>query len=97
MYVPRIRDIDTALRIYYSYTELDTELLRTLFEGLSSSTLYKLRRRCKEVMADRGVKCFGRSSVNTKIAFEVFGLDPADLEERKRKLQKLGLGNGGTP
>lgn len=91
MYVPRIRSIDTALRIYYTYTELDTHLLKELFPDLKHGTLVKLRKKCKERMAEKNVQCFGRSNVNTKIAFEVFGIDPADLEERKAKLHMLGL------
>lgn len=91
MYVPKIHSIDTALRIYYTYTELDTKLLKELFPDLKNNTLCKLRKRCKQVMAERGVQCFGRSNVNTKIAYEVFGIDPDDLEVRKAKLNKLGL------
>ncbi len=91
MYVPIIKDIDTALRIYYSYTELDTKLIKELFPDIKAGTMSKLRGKAKELMAERGVRTFGRHHINTKIAFEVFGIDPDDLEERKAKLRKLGL------
>ncbi len=93
MYVPIIKDIDTALRIYYSYTELDTKLIKELFPDIKAGTMSKLRSKVKDLMAERGVRTFGRHHINTKIAFEVFGIDPSDLEERKEKLLRLGLGS----
>ena len=91
MYVPKIRDIDTALRIYYQYTELDTELIRILFPDIKQGTMSKLRKQVKMVMAERNIRTFGRNHINTKCAFEVFGIDIEDLEQRKFKLHKLGL------
>lgn len=91
MYVPRIKDIDTALWIYYQYTELDTKLIKMLFPDIKQGTMSKLRKQVKIVMAERNIKTFGRNHINTKCAFEVFGIDVEDLEQRKAKIRKLGL------
>jgi hypothetical protein len=45
-----------------------------------------------EEMATRGVQTFGRNSINTKIAYEVWRIDIDELEKNMTKLIKLKLG-----
>ena len=56
MYVPIIRDIDTALRIYYSYTELDTKLIKELFPDIKAGTMSKLRGKAAEQFSAAGIE-----------------------------------------
>jgi hypothetical protein len=42
-------------------------------------------------MAKREVLSYGMNKVNTSIAYDVWGLDVADLERRMKKLKNLDL------
>lgn len=86
-----ITSIDTALRIYYSKSEIGSEEMLELFGEMCRSSLSLMRKPVLEVMAERGMKSFRQYTVNTEVAYEVWGIDVADLEKRRAKLIKLGL------
>jgi hypothetical protein len=91
MNTPQIAAIDTALEIYYKNPELCNKHILALFGNHSTATINRLKQRVKAEMIARGVRSYSAYSVNTKIAFEVWGIDVDDLEKRRAKLQKLGL------
>lgn len=84
-------DIETAIRVYYENPEIGNEEIRLLFGEVSRSTAAKYKGMVSEVMAERGVKTFRPYSVNTEIAYEVWGFDIRDLEQRRKKLVSLGM------
>lgn len=86
----RSPDIKTAVRIYYTKPEIVTDDIRKLF-SVGKSTAQKLKNQVRNVMAEKGVKVWLPYSVNTKVAYEMWGLDIADLENRLKKLQRLGM------
>ena len=80
-----------AIKIYYENTELSNAKIRELFNEIKPSTLTKIKNAAVKEMAIRGTKTFGSSTVNTKVAFEVWGLEITDLEHRLTKLKKFGF------
>ena len=86
-----IVSIDVALKVYYSNPEIGNKEIRELFGPMSTSTLANMKRTVLREMTERGIKSFRDHTVNTKVAYEVWGLDVDDLEKRRKKLQALGL------
>ena len=94
MYIPKLRSIGEAIKIYYENRELSNTEIKQLFvsrrgENLSSATIVKLKKEVLKVAAERKLLMWGKGCVNTKLAFEVWGLDIGDLEKRWAKLQKF--------
>jgi len=89
--IPPITSIDKALTIYYSHSELGNKEISALFGKVSSATLAKLKRAVKTEMCNRDTYSYGMYKVNTIIAYDVWGLDVADLEKRRSKLKELNL------
>lgn len=92
--IPRLRDIEGAIRIYYENIEIGTKEIKELFisrnaTDISTSTAMKLKKIAKEKMAEKEIKNWDASRVNTKATFEAWGLEINDLEKRLLKLQKM--------
>lgn len=92
--IPRLRDIEGAIRIYYENIEIGTKEIKELFISrndtyISNSTAMKLKKIAKEKMAEKEIKNWDASRVNTKAVFEAWGLEINDLEKRLLKLQKM--------
>lgn len=88
--IPPLKDIKTALTIYYGNAELTNNHIRQLFgEKLSSATIAKLKARVREKMAADNVPVWNAQCINTKTAFRVWGLDVSDLEARLKKLNEI--------
>jgi len=45
----------------------------------------------KDEMVDREILSYGMHKVNTTVAYDVWGIDIADLERRRKKLKALEL------
>ncbi len=86
--IPQITSIETAIEIYYSKTQLGNADIKKLF-GVSSSKVTSLKKIVRQAMAERNVMPYNALLVNTKIAYEVWGLDIADLEKRHIALERL--------
>jgi len=91
MHIPPIISIEDALFVFWNFNELGNKELRMLFGKLSTARISALKKTVKAEMNNRGIHSYAAYSINTKIAFEVFGLDAIDLEERRKKLKDLGL------
>jgi len=89
--IPKITNISTAIRIYYSYPEIGNAEITELFGKRSPQTVSKLKEVVKNKMMEDGKPRFHPHRVNTTTAFEVWGLDISDLEHRQEKLKRLGL------
>ena len=88
-------DIGELIRIYYENIEIGTEEIKRMYPGISPSTIFKLKGKARELMAERGVMPWETRKVNTECAFEAWQLKIADLERRYQKLQKLRSREGG--
>lgn len=91
MKIKPITSIDTALRIYYSCPEIGNSEMRELFGSIGNSTAAKYKEAVKQEQVNQNVKTMQYHTVNTRVAYEVWGIDVKDLEERRRKLKRLGL------
>ena len=83
-------DIKTAVQIYYTKPEIGTNEIMELFSVKGTKAL-QMKNEVRKVMAEKGVKVWLPHSVNTEVAFEVWGLNITDLETRLKKLQRLGM------
>jgi hypothetical protein len=89
MNIPRILSIDNALKVYYTYSEIGNKEITALFGRCSSATICKLKRAVKEEMIRRDIPRYCANSINTAVAFEVWGIDVKDLEKRMKKIKEL--------
>ena len=91
MRIKKITSLETAIRLYYENDELDSGDIKLLFEGISSSAITKMKNAALEEMAKRNTVRHRRHTVNTEVAYEVWGIDIEKLERNRMKLQKRGL------
>lgn len=91
MNIPPITSIDNALKIYYSHSELGNKEIAALFGRLSSATISRLKKMVKGEMAKGDMLSYGIYKVNTVVAYNVWGIDVFDLEQRRKKLKELNL------
>ena len=91
MYIPTITSIETALKIYYENAELGNKEIITLFGNRSTATVSKLKKLVRTEMIKNDIPSFSAYKVNTKVAFETWGIDITDLEKRLNKLKELSL------
>jgi hypothetical protein len=91
MNIPQITSIDNALKIYYTHPEMGNSEITSLFGRLSSATVSKLKKLAKKEMDKREIYSYGLHKVNTNAAYDAWGIDVADLEKRRKKLQALKL------
>ena len=91
MNIPPITSIDNALKIYYNHAEIGNKELSILFGQRSSATVARLKRIAKDEMSRRKIPSYCMKKVNTAVAFDLWGIDIADLEKRREKIQALNL------
>ena len=91
IYIPTITSIDNALKVYYENAEIGNKEIKILFGNRSSATVLKLKKLVKKEMIKNNIPMFNVNKINTKTAFEVWGIDIDDLENRRKKLKELSL------
>ena len=91
MYIPTITSIDNALKIYYENGEIGNKEIKVLLNVRSSATISKLKKNVKSEMIKRDVPTFNAYKINTVIAYDVWGIDVVDLENRRKKIKELSL------
>jgi len=91
VYIPSITNIENALRVFYENGEIGNKEIVSLFGNRSTATISRLKRLVKAEMIKRGVPTFNANKVNTAIAYDVWGIDVIDLENRMQKIKELSL------
>lgn len=91
VHIPEITSLETAIRLYYENLELGNTEIKELFRVASGKKILTLKQMAKERMEEQDIPLWNALRVNTKTAYEAWGLDINDLERRYNKLQKLGL------
>lgn len=91
--IPQLKDIETAIKVYYSRVDLSNSDIKELFGNLSSATIAKLKKSVKEKMIEENIPVGDTNRVRTDLAFRAWGLEIKDLEKRLEKLKKLNLIN----
>lgn len=87
----RIADIDTALRIYYTYPEIGNKEIQQLFGTIGKSTIIAHKKAVQVKQIEDNIRTSQKNTVNTECAFKVWGIDVDDLERRREKLKSLNL------
>lgn len=90
MHTKPYKDLDTALHIYYRYSELETAQICELFD-VSRSTAKRYKNMALEKQCENKNKTMSPTAVNTEDAYEAWGIDVNDIEKRRRKLNELGF------
>lgn len=88
--VPTTVNIDTAVALYYSKTEITTRDICAIF-GCCKTTGNLLKKQAREAQINEGVPSYNESAVNVETAFRAWGIDIKQLE-RAQKHPKLRLG-----
>lgn len=88
--VPQLQNVEQAVRMYYERVELSASDIMALFH-VSRNTATKLKAKGREVQAEKAIPSWNATCVHTASAFEAWGLDIADLENRLQKLRRLKL------
>ena len=94
--IPEISNLETAIRLYYEKIELGNKEITELFRNIGYKKATALKEVAKQKMDEDDVPQWNALRVNTKTAYEAWGLNIDDLERRYRKLQKLSLIQGGA-
>ena len=89
--IPSITSIENALKVYYENGEIGNKEIKILFGNSSTVTISRLKKIVKSEMIKRNTPTFSLNKVNTVIAYEVWGIDIIDLENRRNKLKELSL------
>lgn len=90
MNVPTTVNIDTAITLYYSKTEITTRDICAIF-GCCKTTGNLLKKQAREVQDRDGTPLYNARAVSVETAFREWGLDIKRLE-RAQKHPKLRLG-----
>lgn len=86
----KLPDMSLALRFYYEKPELTSADIKQLFDVCGTTATQKKREVLNEMAKqDPPVRTWQRGAVNTKLAYEVWGIDVKDLEERLMRLKEL--------
>jgi len=91
MYIPKISNIENALKVYYENPEIGNREIILLFGNRSTVTISKLKKIARAEMIKKDVPSFSANKVNTRIAYIAWGIDVNDLQERRKKLKELSL------
>lgn len=87
--IPQIRSVESAVRLYYTKTELSCNDIKELFDVHSSATVTKLKALAREQMTSEKISAWDSRNVNTAAAYKSWGLNISDLEQRLKKLREL--------
>ena len=87
--VPALSDIETALRIYYTRTQLNSSDIRKLFGKIGNNRVVKLKNIVRARMREKGIPCLSATLVHTQTAFEAWGINISALERNYEKLLAL--------
>jgi len=91
MYIPSITSIENALKVFYENGEIGNKEIKCLFGHRSTTTISRLKRLVKVEMIKREVPTFNANKINTAIAYELWGIDVIELENRMKKIKELSL------
>lgn len=81
-------DVKQIAHVGLSYPEIGNAQIMELF-GVSRATALKLKKEVQQEMAKRGKRTWNPNNINTKIAFETWGLDVDQAERACKRLQRL--------
>lgn len=84
----QIADMATAVELYYKSPELGNNEIMELFNCKRSAAL-RQKRKVQAEQDKQGKKTFSKSTVNTRLAYRVWGIDIKDLDQRLSRYHTL--------
>lgn len=92
--IPNLRSIPDAIEMFYAKMTLTGDDISRLFapekgKQLSTATIDRLKKIVREYQAEHGIPLRNPRRVNTDAAYEAWGIDIRDLENRYTHLRKL--------
>ena len=81
-------DAEKVIRFYYEKMELTNNDIKELFD-VSDAYLQRIKKPVKKAMAERNIKSWLPYSINTKVAYDVWGIDIKEYEARIKKINDL--------
>lgn len=87
----QLTDIEYAVRLYNSKTEIGSAEIKKLFGFKSDTVAARLKEQARKVMEEKGAECWNPRSVDTECAYIAWHLDISKLEKMCAKLKKLNL------
>lgn len=82
-------DMETAVRIYWSNYELGNAEIKELFGKIGAESITRHKKAARAVMLEKNIKVSGQFTVDTKCAYEAWGIDIDDCEKKLAKIVKL--------
>lgn len=87
----QLSDIEYAVQLYNSKTEIGSKEIKRLFNIASDSAANRLKKEARKIMDEQGAECWSKNSVDTRCAYIAWHLDIDRLEKMYLKLKKLNL------
>lgn len=87
--IPVIKDLEVAIRMYYSLYELRTSDIKAIFGGIGMKRAKDLKDAAKLYVKENNLPELNAMTVDTEAAFRAWGLDIKNLEMRYNKLRKM--------
>lgn len=88
---PAIKDIEAAIRIYYSKDYIGNKDMRAMFGDLGTNTYSKLKNAVREEEVRREMPIVVPNHINTEVAYEVWNIDIKKLVDKRARLKRLGM------
>lgn len=82
-------NMEAAIELYYSTTELSNSDIRKIFGINSTTSVQKYKKSALAEMAKRNAQTWEAAHVDTECAFSAWGIDIKNLEARMSRLRKL--------
>lgn len=82
--------IEKAVFLYYAKPELENIDIKELF-GASDSSVRRIKAPVLKAMAEQGIKSWAPYTINTRVAYEVWGINIPEYEERLKKLTQINM------
>ena len=83
-------DFVKCLEYYYKLHEIGIKEISEMF-NICRSKASQMKSDVRAEQLRRNILCFNPVCVNTELAFELWGIDIAEVEKRVTKLKKLGM------
>lgn len=88
---PNIKDIDAAIRVFYGNGYVSNTEIREIFGVKSDASIARIKKPVLEEEVRLGVPRVVPFCLNTKVAFEVWGIDVPELVKSRDERMRLGL------
>jgi hypothetical protein len=83
-------EVAKIVEIGLTYPEIGNQQIMELFD-ISGTYASQMKKQVQREMVSRGIYTWNPKNVNTKIAFEVWGINLEQAEKAYRKLKQLDM------